>query len=227
VWNIFEAKQFIIYAPHAPLIKVLCIIIDAWTAQPFPRFPFNQKPHFLTGTHRPKSQLCACMAHGYVTKCFMTDDTVNHGSSHFIEVLFQTLEEVAAVCRQRNKPVPKHAVLQVDNTVSQAKNGIVAMILAWLVTTGIFVTLDLMLLLVGHTHEDIDQFFSLCKQIARGLGWYETPTQLLDELRNKLHDRVEGRNERLVCKTLAAVRDYKSWSRSFHREAGFSPRPKP
>jgi hypothetical protein len=99
------------------------------------------------------------MAHGYVTKCFMTDDTVNHGSSHFIEVLFQTLEEVAAVCRQRNKPVPKHAVLQVDNTVSQAKNGIVAMILAWLVTTGIFVTLDLMLLLVGHTHEDIDQFF--------------------------------------------------------------------
>jgi hypothetical protein len=118
-------------------------------------------------------------------------------------------------------------VLQVDNTVSQAKNGIVAMILAWLVTTGIFVTLDLMLLLVGHTHEDIDQFFSLCKQIARGLGWYETPTQLLDELRNKLHDRVEGRNERLVCKTLAAVRDYKSWSRSFHREAGFSPRPKP
>jgi hypothetical protein len=59
----------------------------------YPRWAFNKKPHFLAGIRRPRSTLCACLAHGYATTLFLADESVNHGSNHFIEVVAQTLED--------------------------------------------------------------------------------------------------------------------------------------
>jgi hypothetical protein len=54
---------------------------------------------------------------------------------------------------------PRQLVIQSDKTVAQAKNQHVAMFPALLVSRGLFLSVNLMFLVVGHTHEDIDMFF--------------------------------------------------------------------
>ena len=87
------------------------------------------------------------------------------GASHFYEIVCQTLEQVSKICKERGTPMPEHLILQVDNTVSQAKNETTALFIAWLVATKKFKTLNLCFLMVGHTHEDIDQLFAVIMYI--------------------------------------------------------------
>ena len=54
------------------------------------------------------------------------------------------------------KPLPPHLVLQLDNAASDNKNRYVFMFLSLLTTLGVFITIEVGFLLVGHTHEDID-----------------------------------------------------------------------
>ena len=54
--------------------------------------------------------------------------------------------------------MPKHLVIQSDNTTSQAKNSLVGQYLAHLVAAGHF---DTKFLPVGCTHEDIDLVFGI------------------------------------------------------------------
>ena len=55
----------------------------------------------------------------------------------------------------RSIPFPRHLVIQSDNTAAQAKNQYVLMFLAVLVSRRLFMTTNLLFLVVGHTHEDI------------------------------------------------------------------------
>ena len=50
--------------------------------------------------------------------------------------------------------------LQLDNTALENKNQYVLAFLAYLVQAGVFSAIHLSFLIVGHTHEDIDQVFS-------------------------------------------------------------------
>lgn len=59
-------------------------------------------------------------------------EEVNHGSDHYLEVLCQTIQRVASLCRSRNQKFPEHLVLQADNTVAQTKNQFVMLFIAWL-----------------------------------------------------------------------------------------------
>lgn len=47
-----------------------------------------------------------------------------------------TLEQVAKISRESGRPLPKHLVIQSDNTTAQAKNKDVMMFLAFLVACG-------------------------------------------------------------------------------------------
>ena len=54
------------------------------------------------------------------------------------------------------KPLPPHLLSQLDNATSDNKNRYVFMFLSLLTTLGVFITIEVGFLLVGHTHEDID-----------------------------------------------------------------------
>lgn len=58
------------------------------------------------------------------------------------------------------KPLPKHFMLQMDNSWKDNKNQIVFAFCSELVLRGIFQTVQVSFLMVGHTHEDVDAFFS-------------------------------------------------------------------
>ena len=54
------------------------------------------------------------------------------------------------------KPTPPHLFLQLDNAASDNKIPYVFMFLSLLTALGVFITIEVGFLLVGHTHEDID-----------------------------------------------------------------------
>ena len=54
------------------------------------------------------------------------------------------------------KPLPPHLLLQLDNAASDNKNCYVFMFLSLLIALGVFITIEVGFLIVGHTHEYID-----------------------------------------------------------------------
>ena len=136
---------------------VLVIIVDSMDKTKFgiPRYKFSERPKELDGFIRPKLVCTAALAHGWRTMLFLSDDVVNHGGDAFAEVVLQVLEEVAEVAKSTGRTVPRHLVIQSDNTTAQCKNSLGAMFMATLVAKFKFVTANLMFLRVGHTHEDV------------------------------------------------------------------------
>ena len=136
---------------------VLVIIIDSMDKTKFawPRYPFPQRPHDLADIVRPRVSFTVAMAHGYCVDMYMAPEELNQGSDAFMAVLCRSISNVRRICGERNRPFPRHLVIQSDNTVSQAKNQHVVLFLAFLVSRGLFLSVSLNFLVVGHTHEDI------------------------------------------------------------------------
>jgi len=107
--------------------------------------------------------------------------------------------------------MPKHIVIVTDNTVAQAKNGVVALFESWLVSAHKFDTVDHLSLTVGHTHEDIDQLFAVLMHILLQYGHYETPEEMLEILCQGLREKVAAKHEQLIAKHLTSVRNWAAW----------------
>jgi hypothetical protein len=58
------------------------------------------------------------------------------------------------------KPLPRHLMLQLDNFSKENKNQTMIAFGSDLVARGVLETITFFFLIVGHTHEDIDAFFS-------------------------------------------------------------------
>ena len=70
---------------------------------------------------------------------------------------------MAEIAERDGVLMPRHLVIQSDNTTSQAKNSLVGQFSATLVAAGKFETATLNFLPAGHTHEDVDlAFVSAC-----------------------------------------------------------------
>ena len=107
--------------------------------------------------------------------------------------------------------MPEHLILQVDNTVAQAKNETTALYLAMLVAMRKFKSVNLFFLIVGHTHEDVDQLFALCMFVLLQKGTFQTPEEMLVFLKDGLDRNMAGRGLELICSHLFAVRDFDAW----------------
>ena len=69
---------------------------------------------------------------------------------------------------QGHKPLPRKLYIQLDNSAKDNKNKYLMAILSLLTAWGVFKEIQVGFLLVGHTHEDIDAYFShLSKALKR------------------------------------------------------------
>jgi hypothetical protein len=75
-----------------------------------------------------------------------------------VECLRMVLDEL---CEGDWSKLPRTLFLQLDNTSKDNKNNYVLSYLAMLVACGIFSDIYVSFLPVGHTHEDVDQYFSV------------------------------------------------------------------
>jgi hypothetical protein len=126
--------------------------------------PFKQAayalPYFCTKTHssdgiKLRSHLMGCIAHGRQAYAYTFWDNFKHGTNVTIEAMYRVLVDL----RGRGK-LPPRFFLQLDNTAKQCKSRFMIGFLAYLCLLGVFQTIVVSFLPVGHTHEDIDQMFS-------------------------------------------------------------------
>ena len=193
---------------------VLVIIIDSMDRKKavWPKWDFNRRPHEIEQLKpRPRMTVTGGMAHGWCTAIYIAQETLSHGSNAYVEVLCQLLDEVARLCRVHGRRFPVHLVLQADNTVAQTKNQYASGFCSQLVGMQKFCTVTMNFLMVGHTHEDIDQLFALiCQYVIRRHRW-QTPEEFKRLVREALSDRIAEKGEVLVVQGLRCIRDYSTW----------------
>ena len=74
---------------------------------------------------------------------------------------------------QGRKSLPRKLYLQLDNSAKDNKNKYLMTFFFLLTTWGVFEEIQASFLLVGHTHEDIDAYFShLSKALKAKIGLF-------------------------------------------------------
>lgn len=96
------------------------------------------------------------------------DDFITHGRSKSQNVDFKTL--------------PRHLLLQLDNVASDHKNRYLFMFLSLFAALGVFITIEVGFLLVGHTHEDIDGTYGRMASNLKSKDIYSLP-EMMDTYR--------------------------------------------
>jgi hypothetical protein len=69
-------------------------------------------------------------------------------------------------------PLPKRLYLQLDNSAKNNKNRFVMAFCSLLTARGIFKEVTMGFLVVGHTHEDIDAYFSYLSKLLKQKNTY-------------------------------------------------------
>ncbi len=239
---------------------ILCIIIDSMdkTKMAWPRcwsqvivftfsqqltnmlrWPFERKPKNMEGLVRPRFVLTAAIAHGWFTSFFAQNEYLNHGSSHFCEILVRTLDRVWVESQTSGRPFPQHLIIQSDNTVAQAKNS--SYLSSWrgwlpnissypqtyfssswgthmripveLFVWPVHVAFLCLPTITNQTQagQDVDQLFGLVLSLILSRKVFQTPEEFMDLLDVEFRDRVSAKGERLTTEVISGVRDFKSW----------------
>ena len=68
-----------------------------------------------------------------------------------------------------------------------------------------------MFLMVGHTHEDVDQLFAaVCEYLGRRRD-FRGPMEVIAYLREALRERVARKGEGFTVSWVSNIRDYNAW----------------
>lgn len=206
--------------------NVLVIIIDDMDHSKFawPRWGFTKVTHELDNVIRPTVTFTGALAHGWCTSLYMASQQVAGGADYFLEVLCQTIQSCYELHLQSlqshspavaDRPWPEHLVVVADNTVKSAKNQTVLKFLAHLVCRGLFRSTVLFSLMVGHTHEDIDQLFALVTSMLRRKGRWQTPAEVLayitTELEVKKGAQAQSCSPAVFSRQLSGIRNFTGW----------------
>lgn len=130
-----------------------------------------------------------------------------------INAIIQSIADLFRERRKEGRPTPKTCFLQFDNCVSENKSMAMYGLAAMLVGLGVFDELRINYLLVGHTHEDIDQMFStVSKMLSKSTAW--TPGDMYDLLSGCSLGKDENDAPRKPKVTVVPQQvDYVSWIR--------------
>ena len=125
-------------------------------------------------------RLVGVKVHGIGNYVYLVDSTVKGGANLMTEILRLTLLDL----EKQNKLPTLNPILylQLDNC-SENKNKVLFGFLSDLVGRGVFEEIHTGFLMVGHTHEDIDQFFSV---ISAWLRKWETICPDIEALENAI-----------------------------------------
>ena len=91
--------------------------------------------------------------------CDFFSNNISGDANGMVEIVHLNVARIQKHNRDNGLPNPSVMYVQLDN-VSSNKSKLMFIYCSWLVATGVFTKIKLGFLLVGHTHEYIDQFFS-------------------------------------------------------------------
>jgi hypothetical protein len=136
--------------------KIISMIIDGADQSKHHIPHFKEKSHLNDAATRLKMHLYGAIVHGHGAWAFTMPDHEHQGHNTTIQVLHEVLLDI----KKKQGFLPPVLKLQLDNTTKQNKGQFLFGYLAMLLEQGVFEEIELSFLPVGHTHEDIDQFFS-------------------------------------------------------------------
>jgi hypothetical protein len=106
-------------------------------------------------------------------------------------------------------PLPKRLYLQLDNSAKDNKNQFVFAFLSLLTARKVFVEIQVGFLMVGHTHEDIDGYFSYVSNVLR-----RSNTFVLADLMKHF---MESQKLSFMPHVVQEVADFKSYIKGYVR----------
>ncbi len=136
----------------------LCVIVDAMT-ETSTSVPLQRRESKGFDKAALKTQLIGALVHGPEGFYGYTVNRLK-GARPPVEIVHRTLTKLA----ETRKVWPKNFILQLDNTYAENKNHTVMAYVAYLVAAGVFESVQVRFLMVGHTHEDIDGYFGLLRR---------------------------------------------------------------
>jgi hypothetical protein len=136
--------------------RFMSLIIDGADQSRFHIPHWRELAHDVMSAYRIKLHLMGALSHGRKAFAYTVLPSVKQGSNATIDVLHRVIEDTYTT----EGRLPPVLMLQLDNTTKQCKNKFILGFVGYLVHHRIFSDALLSFLPVGHTHEDIDQFFS-------------------------------------------------------------------
>ncbi|KXJ18305.1 hypothetical protein AC249_AIPGENE23463 [Exaiptasia diaphana] len=149
-------------------------------------------PHVTTiskteQSHYLKSHVTGAISHGH-RRVFSFVDLLQwkHDTNLTLNVLLQIFLRIA-----KEKRLPPYLLLQMDNCYRECKNKYVMAFASYLVEIELFKEVYVSYLMVGHTHEDVDQFFSRISLKLRSNNVWTLP-QLHNTIRSSYNPVPES-----------------------------------
>ena len=134
---------------------------------------------------------------------FVSNESIKGDANFNIECLWQVLLTLGSVVG-----LPRTMRVQADNA-SDNKNWTMMLFFGVLVQHEYILDIYFSFLVVGHTHEDIDQLFSKVSRYFRARGRIMTPQEFLRELKNAMREAP------VDISTVTSVADWSSHLRPF------------
>ena len=150
----WRAKQNAILYPN----ESMCLIVDGMDQNTTMVPKLRQAVKGIEGRY-VKTHLCGILVHGEdLYSDVWIDSHHKHDSNQVITSIMNVINDVKDRCGGLLPPV---LCIQADNCGRENKNQYMFALCAALVGLGYFAEVYLSFLLVGHTHEDIDQRFTV------------------------------------------------------------------
>lgn len=166
--------------------KVLTIIIDSMDHSKWalPRSKAFESKAF-SGMIRPHLDCTGLIAHGHLVMIAFAEGHIVKGANWTCELLSMALQKLSATTDLREYELH----VQADNSSRECKSNTVARYLSLIVARHRVRCARLQCCVTGHSHEDIDQFFSLLGSYLESCHEVHTPSQFCNSLREYLANR--------------------------------------
>ena len=173
------------------------IIVDGADQSAYGLPHFTTKPKSQRG-HSMKVKLIGLLEHRVLNRLTLFTMTEEHstGANHVVEVIHRFLNK-----KREDGSLPPKLFVQLDNCSRENKNRYLLSYFEMLIALGVFDSIEVGFLPVGHTHEDVDQAFS---QTSSRLRVHNAIT-LTD-----LHRELKETNKRNV--DVEHMREVGNWS---------------
>ena len=199
--------------------RKVCIIMDAMdhSKYRYPRSEVFQSKEF-SSCIRPSLDATAVIVHGHMILVALSEAFTRKDSSWCCELLYHAIHRLSLKMDVREIDF----TLQSDNCIRETKNNTLVRAAAFLVGSHRCRSFSMKFLQSGHSHEDIDQMFSMFANVIEQHRELHTPFAFLTLLRNYFSDPDVRPNEpeRYVTK----VDVVRHWKFFWHLVSLFSSR---
>ena len=182
--------------------QTVCLIVDGMDHQKYrwPRHTAMFQSKEFSGCIRPTLDLTCSILHGHGIVMALGHPFVRKESSWSCEIITHTLNKLA--CTTHHDLRQFEAVVQADNTSREVKNNTCMRLGGLLTGAHKLRRMEFRFLQSGHSHEDVDRWFSVLTSCIEAHKHLETPA----DFQRVLQDLLADRKQRPMEKNFRSVR---------------------